>query len=221
MLLNTPVRTSFFSAEMLAQTFPLNMNSQKILKRNQGDIPSLNQEYLLIISKCQNNLNFSFRWCLFVIPPSIHMVELPLCLMQYNLTHSLHFHFIIQIILSKSQLIHDNNNLCTNFLLENSYFLQYTKQNRFLYTIRSYTEFDWFSFNGVDGSRTRVQKPIPCPSTSVVYSLTFPPRPGNKHPEHFSSFMLRPYAQSFAYVVSHMFEAGILRCECPRADCCH
>nr|DAX22919.1 MAG TPA: hypothetical protein [Caudoviricetes sp.] len=33
--------------------------------------------------------------------------------------------------------------------------------------------------------------------------------------------MLRPYAQSFAYVVSHMFEAGILRCECPRADCCH
>lgn len=153
---------------MLAQTFPLNMNSQKILKRNQGDIPSLNQEYPLIISKCQNNLNFSFRWCLFVIPPSIHLVELPLCLMQYNPTHSLHFHFIIQIILSKSQLIHDNNNLCTNFLLENSYFLQYTKQNRFLYTIRSYTEFDWFSFNGVDGSRTRVQKPIPCPSTIIV-----------------------------------------------------
>lgn len=159
---------------MLAQTFPLNMNSQKILKRNQGDIPSLNQEYLLIISKCQNNLNFSFRWCLFVIPPSIHMVELPLCLMQYNLTHSLHFHFIIQIILSKSQLIHDNNNLCTNFLLENSYFLQYTKQNRFLYTIRSYTEFDWFSFNGVDGSRTRVQKPIHCSSTIIVDCFGFP-----------------------------------------------
>lgn len=149
---------------MLAQTFPLNMNSQKILKRNQGDIPSLNQEYLLIISKCQNNLNFSFRWCLFVIPPSIHMVELPLCLMQYNLTHSLHFHFIIQIILSKSQLIHDNNNLCTNFLLENSYFLQYTKQNRFLYTIRSYTEFDWFSFNGAVRSISEL----------VIVSVLFP-----------------------------------------------
>lgn len=140
------------------------MNSQKILKRNQGDIPSLNQEYLLIISKCQNNLNFSFRWCLFVIPPSIHMVELPLCLMQYNLTHSLHFHFIIQIILSKSQLIHDNNNLCTNFLLENSYFLQYTKQNRFLYTIRSYTEFDWFSFNGAVRSISEL----------VIVSILFP-----------------------------------------------
>lgn len=47
-------------------------------------------------------------------------------------------------------------------------FFQYTKQNRFLYTIRSYTEFDLFSFNGVDGSRTRVQKPIPCPSTIIV-----------------------------------------------------
>ena len=76
-------------------------------------------------------------------------------------------------------------------------------------------------FSGLDGSRTRVRNTIPCPSTSVVYSLTFPPHPGNKHPGHFSSFMLRPYAQSFAYVVSHMFEAGILRCECPRADCCH
>ena len=96
-----------------------------------------------------------------------------------------------------------------------------TKQNIFLYTTMLYRVFDLLRFSGVDGSRTRVQKPIPCPSTSVVYFLTFPPRPGNKHPEHFSSFMLRPYAQSFAYVVSHMFEAGILRCECPRADCCH
>ena len=177
------------------------MNSQKILKRNQGDIPSLNQEYLLIISKCQNNLNFSFRWCLFVIPPSIHMVELPLCLMQYNLTHSLHFHFIIQIILSKSQLIHDNNNLCTNFLLENSYFLQYTKQNRFLYTIRSYTEFDWFSFNGVDGSRTRVQKQIPCTSTSVVCDLTFPPPRAHRQAQGFSSFIITETRQSLSVLV--------------------
>ena len=197
------------------------MNSQKILKRNQGDIPSLNQEYPLIISKCQNNLNFSFRWCLFVIPPSIHLVELPLCLMQYNPTHSLHFHFIIQIILSKSQLIHDNNNLCTNFLLENSYFLQYTKQNRFLYTIRSYTEFDLFSFNGVDGSRTRVQKPIPCPSTSVVHNLTFPLQFRYEHRNCFSSFIIRPRVQSFARVVSHIVEAWVLKCECSRSDCCH
>ena len=139
---------------MLAQTFPLNMNSQKILKRNQGDIPSLNQEYPLIISKCQNNLNFSFRWCLFVIPPSIHLVELPLCLMQYNPTHSLHFHFIIQIILSKSQLIHDNNNLCTNFLLEKSYFFQYSiwffetiKITTLYFTFATYNAVTFIFFN--------------------------------------------------------------------------
>lgn len=139
---------------MLAQTFPLNMNSQKILKRNQGDIPSLNQEYPLIISKCQNNLNFSFRWCLFVIPPSIYLVELPLCLMQYNPTHSLHFHFIIQIILSKSQLIHDNNNLCTNFLLENSYFFQYSiwffetiKITTLYFTFATYNAVTFIFFN--------------------------------------------------------------------------
>ena len=141
--------------------------------------------------------------------------------MQYNPTHSLHFHFIIQIILSKSQLIHDNNNLCTNFLLENSYFLQYTKQNRFLYTIRSYTEFDLFSFNGVDGSRTRVRSTIPCPSTSVVCYLTFPLPAENKHPSGFSSFIIRPHAQSFACVVSHIVEAWVLKCECSRSDCCN
>ena len=56
---------------------------------------------------------------------------------------------------------HKNNDIVFHFRniqCRYLYFLQYTKQNRFLYTIRSYTEFDWFSFNGVDGSRTRVQK---------------------------------------------------------------
>ena len=74
---------------------------------------------------------------------------------------------------------HKNNDIVFHFRniqCRYLYFLQYTKQNRFLYTIRSYTEFDWFSFNGVDGSRTRVQKQIPCTSTSVVCDLTFPPR---------------------------------------------
>ena len=43
-----------------------------------------------------------------------------------------------------------------------------------------------FSPNGVDGSRTRVQKPIPCPSTIVVrypgrsYSGLFPPAADNE-----------------------------------------
>ena len=52
--------------------------------------------------------------------------------------------------------------------------------------------------SGLDGSRTRVRNTIPCPSTSVVYYLTFPLPAENKHPAGFSSFMIRPYAQSFA-----------------------
>ena len=86
------------------------------------------------------------------------------------------------------------------------------------------TEHHGFGFgyqSGLDGSRTRVRKPIPCPSTSVVYPLTFPLSPGAKHPGDFSSFMIRPHAQSFASVVSHIVEAGILKCECSRADCCN
>ena len=101
------------------------------------------------------------------------------------------------------------------------YFLRYTKPNIFLYTIISYTEFDLFSFSGLDGSRTRVRNTIPCPSTSVVYYLTFPLPHDNKQPCGFSSFMIRPMAQSFANVVSHIVEAWVLKCECSRSDCCH
>ena len=81
--------------------------------------------------------------------------------------------------------------------------------------------------NGVDGSRTRVQKPIPCTSTIIVRYLDrtcsglFPPAPGNEHPDAFSSFMIRPCAQSLTHVVSHIVDARILRCECPRADSSH
>ena len=75
--------------------------------------------------------------------------------------------------------------------------------------------------SGLDGSRTRVQKPIPCPSTSVVCYLTFPPPHENKHPCGFSSFMIRPQVQSLACVVSHIVEAWVLKCECSRSDCCH
>ena len=81
--------------------------------------------------------------------------------------------------------------------------------------------FDYHTPSGPDGSRTRVRKPIPRPSTSVVCSLTFPPPDGNKHPAGFGSFMIRPYAQSFACVVSHIVEAGSLMCECTKADCRH
>ena len=57
---------------------------------------------------------------------------------------------------------------------------------------------------GAEGNRTPVRKPIPCSSTIIVRYLTFPPPPENGHPDGFSSFILRPYAQSFAYVVSHI-----------------
>ena len=79
-------------------------------------------------------------------------------------------------------------------------------------------------FNGPDGSRTRVQKPIPCPSTIIVCYLgllPFPPMPGNKQPDIFSSFIIRPCAQSLTHVVSHLVDARILKSECSRADSCH
>nr|DAG33695.1 MAG TPA: hypothetical protein [Caudoviricetes sp.] len=33
--------------------------------------------------------------------------------------------------------------------------------------------------------------------------------------------MIRPHAQSFACVVSHIVEAWVLKCECSRSDCCN
>ena len=56
--------------------------------------------------------------------------------------------------------------------------------------------------SGLDGSRTRVQKTIPDPSTSVVNLLTFPPPYGGARPYGFSSFMIRPQLQSLDCVVS-------------------
>ena len=74
------------------------------------------------------------------------------------------------------------------------------------------------ALSGPDGSRTRVQKPIPCPSTSLVIHLTFPLRPGESHPKRFSSFMIRPPAQSFADVVSHRVDARVPKCGCFGSD---
>lgn len=49
-----------------------------------------------------------------------------------------------------------------------------TKQNIFLYTTMLYRVFDLLRFSGVDGSRTRVQKPIHCSSTIIVDCFGFP-----------------------------------------------
>ena len=72
--------------------------------------------------------------------------------------------------------------------------------------------------SGPGGNRTRVQKSVPCTSTIIVRSFRFPLPHGNEHPCGVSSFMIRPVAQSFASVVSHMFDAGFPTCECIGSD---
>ena len=68
--------------------------------------------------------------------------------------------------------------------------------------IREVLTFQDFPYNGPEGNRTPVRKPIPCSSTIIVYCLTFPPVNENRHPFPFSSFILHPHTQSFVYVVS-------------------
>lgn len=75
--------------------------------------------------------------------------------------------------------------------------------------------------SGAGGNRTRVQKSIPCTSTIIVRSFSFPPPYGNEHPYGFSSFILRLTAQSFAAIVSHMSDTGFLMCECVRSGMQH
>ena len=80
------------------------------------------------------------------------------------------------------------------------------------------TEFGCEWLSGDDGSRTRVQKPIPRSSTIIVGCLTFPLPRGSGRPHGFGSFILRPYVQSLAQVVSHKVDARIPKCECSGAD---
>nr|DAZ40787.1 MAG TPA: hypothetical protein [Caudoviricetes sp.] len=51
--------------------------------------------------------------------------------------------------------------------------------------------------------------------------MTFPLPSEKGHPDGFSSFIIRPYAQSFAYVVSHIVDARVLKCGCSKSDSCH
>ena len=62
--------------------------------------------------------------------------------------------------------------------------------------------------HGVDGSRTRVQKPIPRPSTIVVHLLGFPTPDSGGQLSGFGSFIIRTYAQSFVYAVSCLLDAS-------------
>lgn len=65
--------------------------------------------------------------------------------------------------------------------------------------------------NGPGGSRTRVQKPIPCTSTIIVSSFRFPRLHENGHPYSFGSFMIRLTAQSLTAIVSHKSRCQILK----------
>ena len=66
--------------------------------------------------------------------------------------------------------------------------------------------------SGVDGSRTRVQKPIPCPSTIIVrypdgtFSRLFPPSVGNEQPSEIGSslYVHMPEAQHMPFLTSLM-----------------
>ena len=78
--------------------------------------------------------------------------------------------------------------------------------------------FEYGTRSGPEGNRTPVRKSIPCTSTIIVRSLTFPLPDDNEQPSGFGSFIIRLQAQSFACIVSHMVDARILMCECIRAD---
>ena len=78
-----------------------------------------------------------------------------------------------------------------------------------------------FAKNGIDGNRTRVQRPLHRTSTSVVFAFTFPPRHPQRHGCRFSSFIIRLYTQSLVYIVSYIVDAWVLMCRCTRSDNCH
>lgn len=83
-----------------------------------------------------------------------------------------------------------------------------------------------FSNHGVDGSRTRVQKPIPCPSTIIVCCFAAAHQAGcnschrlaNRLPGRNSSFIIRPRGQSLPHVVSHKVDARTPKCGCSGPD---
>ena len=105
------------------------------------------------------------------------------------------------------------------FLISFTYFLNLL----IIYSLLLILSTVFTMINGIGGSRTRVQRPIPCPSTIIVDYFgkpSFPPKPGNRHPGLFSSFMIRPQVQSLARVVSYIVDARFLMCRCTSSDSC-
>ena len=65
------------------------------------------------------------------------------------------------------------------------------------------------------------ENPSIAASPITVCLLTFPPSAAARQATDVSSFILRLYAQSFAYIVSYIVDARVLMCRCTRSDSCH
>ena len=76
-------------------------------------------------------------------------------------------------------------------------------------------------FMDLRGVEPLSESPSTTASSIIVCHLTFPPLTAGKQAESFSSFMIRLYAQSFAYIVSYIVDARVLMCRCTRSDSCH
>ena len=75
--------------------------------------------------------------------------------------------------------------------------------------------------------KVELRESNPCPKTNSLFfyyhSLLFniPSAARERHSDGFSSFIIRPYTQSFVYVVSHIVDARVLKCGCLKSDSCH
>ena len=138
---------------------------------------------------------------LFVLPLYYSIIQVCNNLFQHNFQYSTYLFWFIPLHYSFLIFFDHNISIFDPNLTPIFMFLHTSKQfktpqngieqNKKVPEIRVFKHF----FYGLDGSRTRVQKPIPCPSTIIVNYLgllPFPPISGNWHPDIFGSFIIRP-----------------------------
>ena len=165
--------------------------------------------YTLIISKCLNVSNTSFSLSDLSVIFSTRFV----CLSSLSMPHLFFTCVMLDLLIFTSYVSLTYFCICVKEIFVASVFFSLSSKSIDTMIINTFRNTDSTQFgrefvvglvfvvvtvSGLDGSRTRVRNTIPCPSTSVVCHFTFPLLHGNKHPCSFSSFMIRPYAQSFA-----------------------